>query len=81
LQGWIVVTEPGPNLLQGIPWKRKWCKGLRDRVLSIGLQRQHPLGNAITKGETTTSHQGAHPKTGLCFCRGVMRAGVVHKFL
>ena len=75
-----------PNLVQGIPWKRKRCEGLRDRVLSIGLQRQHPLGDtkmftfirffiAIAQSETTTSHQGPHPETGLGLNGSVRGAG------
>ena len=76
LQGWI-VTEPGPNLLQGIPWKRKRCEDLRGRVLNIGLQRQHPLGNAVTKGET---NQGDPPRNLPWPQREHQGTGVAHKF-
>ena len=37
-------------------------KRFRARLLSVALEGQHPLGDAISKGETTPDNQWTHPE-------------------
>jgi len=76
LERWV-VTEPSPDLLQRIPRGRERCESLRDRVFGVDLRCQHPPGDAVANSETTTSHKGAHPETGMPLNGCVRGTGLV----
>ena len=77
----IIGLEPSSDLLQGIPWESELGEALRARILSIDLQRQHPMGDAVAKGEATTRHERTHPETGLARSGGIRGAGLIHAWV